>query len=87
MVGMRLQITDLIGLKIYTETGVYVGEVDDVVLNIDAKRIEALATSKLNPDIFDIEGKKGIKLPFRLIKSISDVVVLRYIPNMFTKEQ
>ncbi len=80
---MTNQITDLIGLKIYSENGMFVGEVEDIILDIDLKRIEALAAGKLNPEVMEVKTHKGIKIPFRLVKSISDVVVIRYIPNMF----
>ncbi len=84
---MRTQITDLIGLRVYTESGLYVGEVEDIILDIDAKRIDALAIGTLNKDLIDVKKHKGIKLPYRLVKSISDVVVLRNIPNMFKGTQ
>ena len=30
---MKNQITDLIGLKIYSENGMFIGEVDDIILD------------------------------------------------------
>ncbi len=84
---MRTQITDLIGLRVYTESGVYVGEVEDIVLDIDAKRIDGLAIGSLNKDLIDVKKHKGIRIPYRLVKSVSDVVVLRNIPTMFKGSQ
>ncbi|MBN1167101.1 MAG: PRC-barrel domain-containing protein [Methanospirillaceae archaeon] len=84
---MRTQITDLIGLRVYTESGVYVGEVEDIVLDIDAKRIDGLAIGSLNKDLIDVKKHKGIRIPYRLVKSVSDVVVLRNIPAMFKGSQ
>lgn len=80
---MTNQITDIIGLKIYSENGTFIGEVEDLVLDIDSKRVESIAAGKLNPDVIEVKTHKGIKIPFRLVKSISDVVVIRHIPNMF----
>jgi sporulation protein YlmC with PRC-barrel domain len=80
---MKNQITELIGLKIYSENGTFIGEVEDLVLDIDSKRIDSVAAGKLNPDVIELKTHKGIKIPFRLVKSISDVVVIRHIPNMF----
>ena len=83
---MKNQITDLIGLKIYSENGMFIGEVDDIILDIDSKRIDALAAGKLNPEVIEIKSHKGVKVPYRLVKSISDVIVIRHIPHMFRSE-
>lgn len=83
---MKNQITDLIGLKIYSENGMFIGEVDDIILDIDSKRINAIAVGKLNPEVMEIKSHKGVKVPYRLVKSISDVIVIRHIPNMFRNE-
>ena len=37
---METQITDLFGLQIYTDKGMFVGEVEDVVIDVDSKKIE-----------------------------------------------
>ena len=83
---MKNQITDLIGLKIYSENGMFIGEVEDVILDIDSKRIDSIAAGKLNNEVIELKSHKGIKIPYRLVKSISDVIVIRHIPNMFKQE-
>ncbi len=83
---MKNQITDLIGLKIYSENGMFIGEVEDLVLDIDSKRIDSIGAGKLNPEVIEVKTHQGIKIPFRIVKSISDVVVIRHIPNMFRTE-
>ncbi|MDD1659763.1 MAG: PRC-barrel domain-containing protein, partial [Methanomicrobiales archaeon] len=67
---MITQITELFGLSVYTDKAAYVGDVEDVVIDVDAKKIDSLAIGNLNPDFVDIKGFKGIKVPFRIIKSI-----------------
>jgi len=80
---MKAQITDLFGLKIYSENGMYIGEIEDLFLDIDSKRIESLAVGNLTSEIGDLGTHRGVKIPFRLVKSISDVVVIRHIPQLF----
>ena len=80
---MKAQITDLFGLKIYSENGMYVGEIEDLFIDIDSKRIESLAVGNLTSEIGDLGTHRGVKIPFRLVKSISDVVVIRHIPQLF----
>jgi sporulation protein YlmC with PRC-barrel domain len=84
---MRTQITELFGLNVYTDKAVYVGSVDDVVIDVDAKKIDSLAVGNLNPEIGEIKGYKGMQIPFRIIKSIGDVVLIRHIPGVFKSQQ
>jgi len=46
---MRTQITELFGLNVYTDKAVFIGCVDDVVIDVDQKKIDALAVGELNP--------------------------------------
>ncbi|RXE57098.1 photosystem reaction center subunit H [Methanoculleus taiwanensis] len=80
---MRTQITELFGLNVYTDKAVYVGSVDDVVIDVDGKKIDSLAVGSLNPEIGELKGYKGLHIPFRIIKSIGDVVLIRHIAGVF----
>ncbi|HMK15485.1 MAG TPA: PRC-barrel domain-containing protein, partial [Methanomicrobiales archaeon] len=46
---MITQITELFGLSVYTDKAIYVGDVEDVVIDVDNKKIDALAIGNLNP--------------------------------------
>jgi sporulation protein YlmC with PRC-barrel domain len=35
---METQITDLFGLQIYTDKGMFIGEVEDVLIDVDQKK-------------------------------------------------
>lgn len=83
MIRMRTQITELFGLNIYTEKSVFVGEVEDVILDIEGKKMESLVVGKLNQDLVDIKNYKGLKIPFRIIRSIGDIVIIRHLPGAF----
>ncbi len=83
MIRMRTQITELFGLNIYTEKSVFVGEVEDVILDIEGKKIESLVVGKLNQELVDIKNYKGLKVPFRIIRSIGDIVIIRHLPGAF----
>lgn len=80
---MKTQITDLFGMDVYTDKAVRVGNVDDAVLNIDTKKVDFLAVGNLNPDLFQLKGFKGIRVPFRIIKSVGDVIIIRHFNSMF----
>jgi len=83
MIMMRTQITEVFGLNMYTEKSVYVGEVEDVILDIEGKKMDSLVVGKLNPDLVDIKNYKGLKIPFRIIRSVGDIVIIRHLPGAF----
>jgi sporulation protein YlmC with PRC-barrel domain len=83
---MKSQITDVLGLSVYTDRAVFVGDVDDVVIDLDRKTIRALALGNLNMDIIDIKGYKGLQIPFRMIRSVGDVILVRHMPGIFKQK-
>ncbi|MEN6396628.1 MAG: PRC-barrel domain-containing protein [Methanoregula sp.] len=80
---METQITDLFGLQIYTDKGMYIGEVDDVVIDVDSKKIESLVVGKVNDQLFELKNYKGLKIPYRIIGAIDDIVLIRHLPGAF----
>ena len=80
---METQITDLFGLAIYTDKGMYIGEVDDVIIDVDSKKIESLVVGKVNDQLFELKNYKGLKLPYRIISAIDDIVLIRHLPGAF----
>ena len=83
---MRNQITELFDLKMYTEKSVFVGEVEDILIDIDSKKMESIVVGKLNPQLVDIKNYKGLKVPFRIIRSIGDIILVRHLQGAFKAE-
>lgn len=80
---MKTQVTEILGLSVYTDKAVFVGDVDDVVIDLDGKKIKALALGNLNLDIVDIKGYKGLQIPYRMIRSIGDIILIRHMSGVF----
>ena len=83
---MRNQITELFELKVYTEKSVLVGEVEDVLIDIESKKMESVVVGKLNQQLVDIKNFKGLKVPFRIVRSIGDIILIRHLPGAFRAE-
>jgi sporulation protein YlmC with PRC-barrel domain len=81
---MRNQITDMFELKVYTEKSVYVGEVEDILIDVESKKMESVVVGKLNQQLVDIKNYKGLKIPFRIIRSIGDIIIIRHLPGAFS---
>ena len=81
---MEAQITELFGLQIYTDKGMFIGEVEDVVIDVDSKKIEAVVVGKVNDQLFELKNFKGLKIPYRIISAIDDIVLIRHLPGAFS---
>ncbi|GAB6285056.1 MAG: hypothetical protein STSR0009_12570 [Methanoregula sp.] len=82
---MDNQITELFGLQIYTDKGMFIGEVDDVVIDVDSKKIDAIVVGKVNDQLFELKNYKGLKIPYRIISAIDDIVLVRHLPGAFSQ--
>jgi sporulation protein YlmC with PRC-barrel domain len=83
---MRNQITELFDLKVYTEKSVFVGEIEDVLIDTESKKMESIVVGKLNQQLVDIKNYKGLKIPFRIIRSIGDIILIRHLQGAFKSE-
>ncbi|HNB03216.1 MAG: PRC-barrel domain-containing protein [Methanomicrobiales archaeon] len=83
---MKNQITEMFDRKVYTEKSVFVGEVEDVLIDVESKKMESIVVGKLNQQLVDIKNYKGLKIPFRIIRSIGDIVLIRHLPGAFRAE-
>jgi len=78
MDGTPQEITTLVGREVYSNNGVFVGEIEDVQLNLDAESVTSLAVGELNDELFaDTVGPgKGVLIPYRWVRAVGDVVLV-----------
>jgi sporulation protein YlmC with PRC-barrel domain len=79
------EITSLVGREVYSNNGVFVGEVEDVRLNLDTEVVNGLALSDLNPQLFSAEstGEKGVIIPYRWVRAVGDVVLINEVVERY----
>ena len=72
------ELTSLVGREVYTNNGVYVGEVEDLRLDLAAQSVTGLALNDVNLEIFtDVVGRgQGVLVPYRWVRSVGDVVII-----------
>jgi sporulation protein YlmC with PRC-barrel domain len=73
------EISELIGLQVYTNQGVFLGNVNNLVVNIENGEVDGLFVQETNPLL--VEGSRAVSVPYRWIQSVGDIVVLRYFPK------
>jgi sporulation protein YlmC with PRC-barrel domain len=82
---MRAEVSTLFGLNVYTDKGVYIGKVNDVVLEPNESKISGLAVGKVNKELFDVSSN-GIILPFRWVTAVGDIILTRQISTKIMKK-
>ena len=72
------EITSLVGREVYSNNGVFVGEVEDLRLDMTDERVTGLALGRINRELFDdrVEGANGVLLPYRWVRAVGDVVLV-----------
>ncbi len=78
MDGTPEEITTLVGREVYSNNGVFVGEVDDVRLNLDETAVTGLALGGINDELFGdrIEPGRGVIVPYRWVRAVGDVILV-----------
>jgi len=76
---MLADLTEIIGLAVYTDKGSIIGNVSDIILETDHYSVDSIYVEKPNPLL--VEGGIPIGIPFRWIESIGDIVLLRHFPK------
>jgi len=75
------EITSLVGREVYSNNGVFVGEVEDIRLDLDVEAVTGLALHELNHELFDGQapGSRGVIVPYRWVRAVGDVVLVNDI--------
>ncbi|MFC6717281.1 PRC-barrel domain-containing protein [Natrialbaceae archaeon GCM10025810] len=72
------EITSLVGREVYSNNGVFVGEVEDLRLNLQGEAVTGLAVGSLNPELFkeEVASGKGVIVPYRWVRAVGDVILI-----------
>lgn len=75
------EITSLVGREVYTNNGVFVGEVEDIRLNLERELVTGLALGDVNQELFGthVSGSEGVIVPYRWVRAVGDVVLVNDI--------
>jgi len=76
---MLEEASELVGMQVYTPNGVFLGNVNNLVIDGESRKVDGLFISESNPLL--VEDSKAVNVPFRWIQAIGDVVLLKYFPK------
>ena len=76
--GSPAEITTLVGREVYSNNGVFVGEVDDVRLDLNENSVTGLALGGINDELFGerIAPGRGVIVPYRWVRAVGDVILI-----------
>ena len=83
------RISDMYDMKVYTDSGEYFGDVEELVLTktkVGLWRVRATKNSFLSNVL---GGAKGVLVPHNLVKSIGDIIIISKsaIPNFGNEKE
>ncbi len=72
------EITTLVGREVYTKNGVFVGEVEDLRLDMDRQGVTGLALREVNDELFgdEVGRSRGVILPYRWVQAVGDIIII-----------
>lgn len=83
------EITSLVGREVYSNNGVFVGQVEDLRLDLDAETVTGLALTSTNNDLFGSQtaGARGVILPYRWVRAVGDVILVNDVVERMKGEE
>lgn len=76
---MLEEISELIGLQVYTKKGMFLGTVDNIVMDLDEGKVNGVFVGDTNPLL--VEDSKNVNVPFRWVNAVGDIIILNYFPE------
>ena len=81
MVMDEKKISAVIGRDTFTDKGSYCGRISDVEFDLNKFRVRTFVIDAAKGSFLAsvVGGKKGVKVPFSMIKAVDDVVIIKHI--------
>mgnify|MGYP001575124441 FL=1 len=68
------KISEILGMRVYTDSGDYFGEIEEV--NLSENKIDGWRIRVAGGVLSLIGGARGVIIPHNFVKAISDVVII-----------
>lgn len=76
---MLVELTEIIGRQVYTNDARLLGDVANVVIDVDGARVDGIFVAETNQLM--VEESASVNVPFRWVSAINDVLILKYFPK------
>ncbi len=78
------ELTEFVGLGVYTQKGDYVGVVKNVLVDLPNRRIGSLLLTRTNTKF--VEDGMDVAVPYRWVSAIGDILILSHFPEKVVAE-
>lgn len=84
-----IDFADIVDKQVYTEKGSYCGQIKDVELQLDkfAVRAVVVAAEKGSYLAEKVGGAKNVVIPYRMVDSIDDIIVMKDFETSDSEEE
>jgi sporulation protein YlmC with PRC-barrel domain len=82
---MLVESTELVGRQVYTPDGRLLGEVGNLVIDVDGAKVDGVYVDE--PSGLLVEDSKPINIPYRWVSAVNDVVILRFFPKRISMKK
>lgn len=72
-------VTKFLNMPVYTARGRFVGQVGNVILDLEAHRVASLLITNTNPEVVD--GGRNVAVPYRWVQAVDDIIILANFPD------
>ena len=82
-------IADMFGKDVFTNKGFYAGKVSDMEFDLSRFKVRSVVIEAAKGGMLGrmVGGKKGIIVPYPMIQSIGDVVLIKHITSAEMAEE
>ena len=82
------EISEMFGKDVFTDKGYYCGKVSDVEFDLSRFKVKSIVIMAAKGTFLGqmVGGKKGIIVPYPMIQSIGDVVLIKHISTPLPEE-
>jgi len=88
MVVNTKNFTEMEEKDVFTDKGIYCGRVTDLGIDLEKFRVNSIVVDAVKGSFLaDIVGnKKGVVIPFAMVKSIGDIILIKHISPTSVEE-
>ncbi len=77
-------IGEMFGKDVFTNKGYYAGKVSDMEFDLSRFKVRSVIIEASKEGVLGrmVGGKKGVIVPFPMVQSIGDVLIIKHITNV-----
>ncbi len=74
-------LSEIYGKDVFTNKGVFCGNIEDIKVNFKKFRVKSIVISAAKGSYLSqvVGKKKGVIIPYQMVKSIGDIVIVKHI--------